>query len=218
LWAAGGVAVLASVALLVAAPAFGATITSMIPASGDVLADDSPYCDGSPVQLNGTGFVTDGPTSSVVVRFNGVPATYVEIGSNIVLYTRVPKGATNGKITVTTAAGTAESPTGFEVQPCEARAGTNEIDRGSSTPSTGATAATVKSFAPASGKPGTKVKITGTNLNTATALTFGGVKATFVKNSATQVTATVPAKAKTGKIVVTNSAGKATSAKNFVVT
>jgi hypothetical protein len=39
-----------------------------------------------------------------------------------------------------------------------------------------------------------------------------------VKNSATQVTATVPAKAKTGKIVVTNSAGKATSAKNFVVT
>jgi hypothetical protein len=78
---------------------------------------------------------------------------------------------------------------------------------------------TITSFTPTSGPVGTPVVITGTKLNGATAVTFGGVSATtFSVNSATQVAATVPAGAVTGHIAVTAPAGTATSTTNFIVT
>jgi hypothetical protein len=78
---------------------------------------------------------------------------------------------------------------------------------------------TITSFTPASGPVGTSVAITGTRLTGATAVRFGGVAATtFVVNSATSISATVPAGAVTGRIVVTAPAGTATSATDFTVT
>jgi hypothetical protein len=63
------------------------------------------------------------------------------------------------------------------------------------------------------------VTITGVSLTQTTQVTFGGVKATtFTANSDTQVTATVPMVAKTGKIVVTTPGGTAKSPTSFTVT
>ena len=50
-----------------------------------------------------------------------------------------------------------------------------------------------------------------------TKVTFHGTSATFTINSDTQVTATVPTGATTGKIAVTTKGGSAQSATNFTV-
>jgi len=55
---------------------------------------------------------------------------------------------------------------------------------------------------------GTPVTITGTGFTGATAVTFGGVKATsFTVNSAIEITTAVPSGAKTGVIAVTTVGG-----------
>lgn len=78
---------------------------------------------------------------------------------------------------------------------------------------------TVTSFTPAIGAPGTAVTIAGTNFTGATAVGFGGVAATaFTVNSATQITATVPPGAVTGKVRVTAPVGFGESVGNFTVT
>ncbi|MGH2576895.1 MAG: IPT/TIG domain-containing protein, partial [Actinomycetota bacterium] len=64
---------------------------------------------------------------------------------------------------------------------------------------------------------GTAVTITGTAFTGATAVRFGGVRASFVVNSATQITATVPVGAVTGKISITTPGGTGTSAMTFTV-
>ena len=77
----------------------------------------------------------------------------------------------------------------------------------------------ITSFTPPSGGPGTSVVITGTNFTGATSVTFGGVSSTsFTVNSATQIAATVPSGAVTGKIAVTTPNGTGTSSTNFTVT
>jgi hypothetical protein len=66
---------------------------------------------------------------------------------------------------------------------------------------------------------GASVVITGQTFTGATIVTFGGVKATsFTVDSYTQITATVPTGAKTGKIVITTAGGTATSSAKFTVT
>ena len=76
----------------------------------------------------------------------------------------------------------------------------------------------ITGFAPGSGPVSTSVVISGTNFTGATAVRFNGVNATFAVNTATQITATVPAAATTGPISVTTPGGVATSAGSFVVT
>jgi hypothetical protein len=84
---------------------------------------------------------------------------------------------------------------------------------------TGTGEAIITSFTPTSGPVGTPVTITGTAFTGATKVTFGGIAATSFKvNSATQITATVPTGAKTGKIGVTTNGVTATSKTNFTVT
>ncbi len=70
---------------------------------------------------------------------------------------------------------------------------------------------------PSFGKVGAKIRILGTNLKTTTAVSFNGVAATFSVLSNTQVEATVPTGATTGKVKVTTSKRTFTSNVSFRV-
>ena len=154
----------------------------------------------TPAGGGGATFVT-APTA---VRFNTTLQTSVTSASATSVTALVPCGATTGKIHVYTAAGQRTSASNFNV-----------TSGGAGTP-------TITSFTPTSGPVGTSVKITGTNFSgtgiTNAAVTFNNVAATsVVVNSATQITATVPSTATTGKIKVTTSCGSITSATDFTV-
>jgi molybdate transport system substrate-binding protein len=69
---------------------------------------------------------------------------------------------------------------------------------------------TIAKVTPTHAKPGAKVTVTGTNLGSTTSVTFQGVPAKFKAVSAAKLTLTVPAKAKSGTITVTNPSGTAT--------
>ena len=135
---------------------------------------------GTVVQISGSAF-----TGATAVTFNGLPATYV-VNSASAITATVPAAGITGAISVTTPAGTATSANAFVVSP------------------------RITGFTPTSGRAGTRVTITGANFSGATAVTFNGVAATFLVNSATQITARVPAGATAGPIVVTTPAGTAT--------
>ena len=144
---------------------------------------------GKTVEILGQGF-----TGTTKVSFNGVTSTFTVV-SDTYLTAVVPSGATTGFINVTTPGGTLKSNRKFLVQP------------------------SILSFTPTSGAVGTPVTITGTSFTGATKVTFGGVSATtFSVDSDTQITATVPTNAKTGKIGVTTPGGTATSSTSFTVT
>ena len=66
---------------------------------------------------------------------------------------------------------------------------------------------TITSFIPSSGSAGMSVVITGTGFTGATSVTFNDVSSAFIVNSDTQITATVPANATTGRIRVTTPGG-----------
>lgn len=76
---------------------------------------------------------------------------------------------------------------------------------------------TLTAVSPTQGPVGTAVTLTGTKLNGATRVQFGGTDAAFTIQSATRITATVPAGAVTGRITVTAPSGTATSPANFTV-
>jgi hypothetical protein len=147
---------------------------------------------GTTVTINGTSF-----TATAEVKFNGVTATGFVFRTATKVKANVPAGATTGPISVTTASGTGTSSTDFVIA--------------SGPP-------TITSFTPTSGPVGTTVTITGTNFTGATTVKFGGVVAAFTVNSDTQITATVPTGAVTGKIVVKTAAGSGSSPTKFTVT
>jgi hypothetical protein len=97
---------------------------------------------------------------------------------------------------VTTPGGTATSSNAFTVIP----------------------APTVTSIIPASGAVGTSVAILGTNLTGSTRVSFAGAQASFAVDSATKITAKVPAGAASGTISVTTAGGTAISSGIFTVT
>ncbi len=76
---------------------------------------------------------------------------------------------------------------------------------------------TITGFSPTSGAAGTGVTIGGTNFTGATAVAFNGTAASYTVNSATQISATVPAAASSGPITVTTPGGAATSSSSFTV-
>ena len=144
---------------------------------------------GKTVEVLGQGF--KGTTG---VSFNGTAATF-KVSSDTYLTATVPNGATTGSVTVTTPGGPLTSNKQFRVTP------------------------QIISFTPTSGPVGTPVTITGVSLTQTSKVTFGGVKAiSFTVNSDTQVTATVPTGAKTGKIAITTAGGVAVSSGVFTVT
>jgi hypothetical protein len=76
---------------------------------------------------------------------------------------------------------------------------------------------TFTTYSPTSGPVGTPVTITGNYLTGTTKVTFDGVSASFTVNSATQITATVPTTAKTGKIAITTNGVTVASSTSFTV-
>ena len=143
---------------------------------------------GKTVEILGQGF--KGTTS---VKFGGSPATFTVV-SVTYLTAVIPNNGMTGSITVTTPTGTFKSAVAFKVLP------------------------KITGFAPAMGPVGTLVTITGAAFTGTTKVTFGGVAATaFEIVSPTQLTATVPTGAKTGKIVVTTAGGAIASAATFTV-
>ena len=128
------------------------------------------------------------------VSFHGVAASFTVV-SDTYLTAVVPSGATTGSVTVSTPGGKLNSNKPFRVTP------------------------QILSFAPPSGPVGTPVVITGSGLTQTKGVGFGDrVPAQFTVNSDTQVTATVPTGAKSGKIGVETQGGIAISSGTFAVT
>ena len=153
---------------------------------------------GTTVTITGTNF-----TSVDLVSFGGASALY-SVVSPTELHAAVPAGAASGKIVVATSSGSAQSATDFTVT--------------SSSPPPPPAAPAISSFSPSSGASGTSVTITGANFASASAVSFAGTAATYTVVSATQITATVPAAAASGRIGVTTPGGTAQSTSDFTVT
>lgn len=194
--------------LFFAGSAFGLSVTGFSPNSGLPNKDAGSACPGNVITISGSGFVTDGPASGVSVSFNGVNVATggLQIGSDSTIYAIVPDGATTGPITVTTAKGSTAAPGGsFYVNPCPQVS----LSVAQSDPSLAAGVASTPSFlgkhavAPASGKVGTTVKLTGYSFLSVTGVSFGSVKAKFTVVSPTQITTTVPKGATSNKIQLT---------------
>jgi hypothetical protein len=117
------------------------------------------------------------------------------VRSDTYLTAMVPSGATTGSVTVATPTGTLTSNHEFRVHPV------------------------ILIVTPASALAGTPVVITGTSFTQTTKVTFGGgnAAATFTVDSDSQVTATVPAGASTGYIVLTTAGGKSRSPDRFTI-
>jgi predicted small lipoprotein YifL len=132
---------------------------------------------GNSVVITGSGF-----TGVTAVRFsNNVSATF-SIDSATQITATVPAGAVSGAITITRP-GCSDIQTGsFTVIPCP----------------------TIGGFSPGNGLIGSSVVITGSGFTGVTAVRFSNnVSATFSIDSATQITATVPAGAVSGAITIT---------------
>jgi uncharacterized repeat protein (TIGR03803 family) len=144
---------------------------------------------GSSVDILGQGF-----SNATGVKFGTGPGTFAA-ANDTYMTALVATGSTTGHVTVLEPGGNLVSPQTFKVIP------------------------TISGFNPPSGPVGTSVVITGTSFLQTTLVKFGGVKATVVTiNSDTQITATVPTGAVTGKVVVATKGGTATSAATFTVT
>jgi len=149
--------------------------------------------EGTEVTITGSGF-----TGASSVKFNGTPAAVFTVASPTQILANVPSGATTGKITVTTAAGIATSAEDFTV--------------------TLPPPPTISSFSPSDGLVGTEVTINGADFTNASSVKFNGTSASsFTVTSSTQILATVPTGATTGKISVTTAGGTASSANDFIV-
>ena len=157
-----------------------------------VIASFAPSSGTVTTEVTITGNKFDGATA---VAFHGIPAMFT-VDSDTQIRATVPAGATTGKISITNPDGTGSSPTNFTVLP----------------------PLVIDSFTPASGPAGTEVTMTGVRFTGTTAVTFNGTPAaSFVEDSDTQLRATVPVGATTGKINATNALGTGGSATNFIM-
>lgn len=144
--------------------------------------------EGAKIEIQGQGF-----KSASVVKFGGTQATTVTRSGATFLIATVPAGALTGAVTVATGSTTLTSLQTFKVLP------------------------TAPSFTPPSGAVGTPVTITGTGLMQTTKVAFNGKSASFTVVSDTEITATVPTGATTGKIAITTKGGTTETSTSFTV-
>lgn len=166
------------------------SITSFTPASGVA---------GDTVIITGLHFST--VTTNNTVTFNGATAT-VTAATSTQLTVTVPPGVSTGKIAVTVNGQTGTSSADFTV-----------------TSTSAGSSPTITSFT-SSGSEGSTIVITGSNFSATPAsntVTIGGVVATVVSATATQLVVTVPSGAVSGVITVTVGGVTATSSGTFTV-
>jgi uncharacterized repeat protein (TIGR03803 family) len=144
--------------------------------------------EGAQVGILGQGF-----SSKSVVEFGGTKATTTKLTGTTYILATVPTGALTGDVTVTTGSTVLSTTASYKIKP------------------------TYKSFTPASGPVGTVVTFNGTGLTQTTKVTIDKISASFTVVSDSEITATVPAGAATGKITVTTKGGSITSSTNFTV-
>lgn len=168
------------------------TVTSFtVVGPGPFITDFSPVSgdSGTTVLIDGLHF-----TGLTNVTFNGQPGTNLVSTSDRLIQIQAPVGVTTGPIAVYTTLGSSVTSSNFFAKP------------------------TITGFSPGTGRVGTNVVITGTNLLGATAVLFNGTPAaTFIATNNNSLTATVPASATTGLIRVIVPGGSAFSAMNFVI-
>jgi uncharacterized repeat protein (TIGR01451 family) len=171
----------------------GTGATNFITGTAPIITDISPAA-GSPgeqIVISGLNFTAGG----LVVRFNGVTDATATATAPGQILARVPAGATTGRISVTTSAGSATNSTNFFV--------------------TG-TAPFIIDFTPGSGPRSTPVTITGAKFTGATAVRFNGILAPAIAvTSDSQIQTEVPAGARTGAITVASPVGTGTSTATF---
>jgi uncharacterized repeat protein (TIGR03803 family) len=144
--------------------------------------------EGAQVGILGQGF-----SAKSVVEFGGIKATTIKPAGSTYILATVPTGALTGDVTVTTGSTVLSTLASFKITP------------------------TYKSFAPPSGPVGTVVTFNGTGLTQTTKVTIDGISASFTVVSDSEITATVPTGAATGKIVVTTKGGSVSSSTSFIV-
>jgi uncharacterized repeat protein (TIGR03803 family) len=144
--------------------------------------------EGARVGILGQGF-----SSKSVVEFGGTKASTTKLTGTTYILATVPTGALTGDITVTTGSTKLSTIASYKITP------------------------TYKSFTPPSGPVGTVVTFNGTGLTQTTKVTIDKITASFTVVSDSEITATVPAGAATGKIVVTTKGGSVTSSTSFTV-
>lgn len=159
---------------------------------GPYVSDFEPSAGGvgTAVTINGAHF-----SNPITVKFNSASTNGNLAASSTQFQVNVPAGATTGFITVTDPTGsytTTNEP--FYVPP------------------------SINGFSPSSGRSGTNVLITGQNFLGATAVSFGGISASFTPPATnTSLQAVVPPGAVTGAILITAPAGSFQTTSNFVV-
>lgn len=150
---------------------------------------------GIEVVISGKNF---GATAAAnIVMFSGEKAK-VLTASATALKVTVPEKASSGKVTVTVNGETATSEKEFTV----------------------VGVASIISFTPESGEPGTEVLISGKNFQPMASdntVKINGIEAEVVEAIPTQIKIIVPEEAETGKITITANDKTATSEKDFVV-
>jgi hypothetical protein len=167
--------------------AAGAYLYFSAPTISSVYPTMGPEAGGTRVTISGASFST-----ATAVTFGGMPATSFAVVDDTQIEATAPAGAGSVDVSVTTIGGSDNVKGAYTYVPVP-------------------TVATANPYAgPEAG--GATVTITGTNLSSATNVTFGGIAATFIVTSDTQITATTPAGfAGAADIVVTTMGGMATA-------
>jgi hypothetical protein len=203
--------------LLVAGSAFAVTVTSAVNQDRTTIsngtAENYPYCSGTYVRISGTGFVSDGGVTSVMIA--NVPALNVNVGSDNTLYAQVGPKATDGPVVVTTKLGSATAPQTYTILPCAAQ------------PNTAKPAISYYRLpSQTQGHTSVKVKggknfyVGGTDMFGVTKVTVGGKDAVFAVASNYNIQVTMPKTAANGalKVILTANAGTALSPSTLTLT
>ena len=147
------------------------------------------------ITIDGANYISG--AGNTIVRFGSLTSAVVNVTAPTQVRASMPAGVSRAIIYVSTFAGTATSLVEF----------------------VSTTLPVIESFTPENGLPGKNVPvvINGANLLSASSVKFNGVTSPFTPTADTQISTTIPASARTGRITITGPSGIGTSQVDFVV-